>query len=78
MDGEAQIDAVLFEDLGERIADLGRLAVGEPIGALDERDPRAEAGEELRQLDADRASSSVVMPTAATSGSVKVTRGTAR
>ena len=42
-------------DLGEQRRRRGRLALGEPVAALDDRHPRAEAGEELRELDRDDA-----------------------
>ena len=55
VDAEAKVDPVALEYLGEVVADLGRFPLGEPLGALDERHAGAEAGEELRQFDADGA-----------------------
>src|SRR5262249_8632121 len=50
---EHQLDPVPRKDLAEEIADLGILPVGEAGGPLHDRHARAEAGQELTQLDRD-------------------------
>ena len=50
-----ELDAVLGQDLRQPLADPRLVARREPVAALDHGHPRAEAGEELRDLEPDRA-----------------------
>ena len=54
-DAEAHVDALLAEQLRDQLAGLGMDAPEQVLAALDDRHPRAHAGEELRELGADRA-----------------------
>ena len=53
MDAETELDAVTLENRGESVADLGALAICEPVGALDDRHARSEARQKLAELDRD-------------------------
>ena len=50
---QKDVNAILAQDLGHLVGDIGVLAREQPRAALDDRDPRAEAAEHLGELQPD-------------------------